>query len=182
MQREDISLAPLFELVDRVEDNLGQSSYAVKNEVLVRHWTDKYAPEGLAVTQVVVPTSLRNKLLMVAHDIPAAGHMGIQKTLDRLRRHFYWPGISASVKTYVRSCLVCQRVGKGFVQVRAPLINLPVIQNPFSRLAIDIVGPLSTCEKSGNRFILTVMDLATRYSLAFPLRQHTAVEVAKALI
>ena len=67
-------------------------------------------------------------------------------------------------------------------KARAPLINLPVIEKPFSRIAIDIVGPLETCDKTGNRFILTIMDLATHFPFAIPLKVHTAVEVAKALV
>lgn len=35
---------------------------------------------------------------------------------------------------------------------------------------------------SGSRFILTVIDLATHYPFAFPLRNHTANDVAKSII
>jgi transposase InsO family protein len=52
---------------------------------------------------------------------------------------------------------------------------------PFSRVAIDIVGPLPTCSQSQNRFILAVLDLATHYPEAIPLREHTAENVSKAL-
>src|SRR5678815_2843397 len=101
-----------------------------------------------------------------------------KKTIDRLLCHFWWPGVFRDVKEYCRSCDVCQRLGKGAVKVRAPLINLPVISSPFSRLAVDIVGPLKTCAKSGNEYILTVMDLATHYPLAFPLKKHCAIAVS----
>lgn len=77
---------------------------------------------------------------------------------------------------------MCQRVGNGAQKIRAPLINLLVIGNPFSRLALYVVGPLETYEKSRNRFISTIIDLATHYPSAFPLKVHTAAEVAKALI
>jgi len=58
------------------------------------------------------------------------------------------------VVEYCRTCDACQRLDKSNLQNRAPLINLPVIGTTFSKLAIDIVGPLMT----GNRFILTVID------------------------
>jgi len=51
----------------------------------------------------------------------------------------------------------------------------------FSRIAIDIVGPFPVCPKSGNRFILTVLDLATHYPEAIHLPNHTAQTVATAL-
>src|SRR5688572_13624668 len=182
LQRNDVSMKPLFELAQSDPSMREQSYYDVSKDVLVRHWKNKIVPDGIEVKQIVVPTALRNKLLQVAHDIPSSGHLGTQKTIDRLLCHFWWPGVFRDVKEYCRSGDVCQRLGKGAVNVRAPLINLPVISSPFSRLAVDVVGPLQTCGKSGNKFILTVMDLATHYPLAFPLKEHCATEVAKSLI
>jgi len=46
----------------------------------------------------------------------------------------------------------------------------------------DIVGPLPVCKDSGNRYILTVLDLCTHYPEAIPLKQHTAQDVAQALV
>src|ERR1043165_4657999 len=183
MQQADASLRPLFQLVEQRDgQSVTRQSYSINNGILVRLWKDVDTPDELGYLQIVVPSQLRTKLLYIAHDIPASGHLGVKKTLDRLLRHFYWPGINSSVRTYCRTCDVCQRLGKGASSSRAPLINLPIIAEPFSRLAIDIVGPLSVCDGSHNRFILTVIDLATHYPFAFPLRNHTAHDVAKCLI
>ena len=63
---------------------------------------------------------------------------------------------------------------------RAPLMPLPTIEEPFRRLAMDIVGPLRKT-KRGHKFILTIMDFATRYPEAIPLRRIDAAAVAEAL-
>ena len=73
----------------------------------------------------------------MAHDIPAAAHLGMSKTKKRLE-HFYWPSMSEDIKLYVRTCDVCQRLGKGGKPPPAPLYNLAVIAEPFSRIAIDM--------------------------------------------
>ena len=73
-------------------------------------------------------------------------HLVVQKTFDRLARHFFWVGMKKSVVQYCRTCDACQRVGKSNLQNRALLINLPVIGTTFSKLAIDIVGPLKTSQ------------------------------------
>ena len=182
LQHEDVSLQRMFAAVDLNADTINEVGFHVLNGVLVRKWNDKFRPSGLAITQVIVPKCLRSKLLNVAHDIPLSGHLGTRKTIDRLCRHFYWPGINKDVKSYCRSCDVCQRLGKGAKVNRAPLINLPVISRPWSKISVDIVGPLLKCKTSGNRFILTVLDLATHYPLAFAIQNHTAVEVARCLI
>ena len=61
------------------------------------------------------------------------------------------------------------------------MIPLPVIDVPFKRIAMDIVGPLPR-SKSGNRYILVLCDYATRYPEATSLRSIDAEHVAEQLI
>ena len=55
------------------------------------------------------------------------------------------------------------------------------MSKPFAQVAIDVIGRLPVCQESGNRFILTVLDLCIHYPEAIPLKQHTAAYVAQAL-
>ena len=57
---------------------------------------------------------------------------------------------------------------------------LPIVEEPFARVAMDIVGPLQKSGR-GHRFILTLMDYATKYPEAVPLRRVDARSVADAL-
>ena len=59
---------------------------------------------------------------------------------------------------------------------------MPVITEPFSRVAIDIVGPITPASKRGHRYILTLIDMATRYPEAVPLRHIDTVSIAEALV
>ncbi len=61
------------------------------------------------------------------------------------------------------------------------MISLPVMGEPFHRIAMDIVGPLPK-SKQGHRYILVVCDYATRYPEAIPLKKFTAPVVADELI
>ena len=45
---------------------------------------------------------------------------------------------------------------------------------------MDITGPHPISQK-GNQYIMTVMDLFTKYAEAFPIRKHTAPIVAEKL-
>src|SRR6218665_1985629 len=84
--------------------------------------------------------------------------------------HFYWVGVDKAVRAICQSCDACQRLEKGATPQRAPLINLPVIGSIFSKIAVDIVGLLTPRTVSGNRFILTVIDSASYFPLAFPIK------------
>jgi hypothetical protein len=185
LQRSDSTLANLFNIVQsRTDDLNGRALFCLERGLLLRKWRDKTVPtvDGTECFQIVVPKTLRCELLYLAHDIPTAAHLGIAKTKARLEQHFYWPTLVQDVKQYVRTCDVCQRLGKGGKPAPACLRNLPVISEPFKRIAIDIVGPLPKCSETNNRFILTVIDHCTHYPEAIPLMSHEAPVVAKALI
>ena len=46
-------------------------------------------------------------------------------------------------------------------QCTVPLIPLPVMEEPFERIAMDIIGPLRHSRK-GHQYILMVCDYVTR--------------------
>ncbi|CAM5073524.1 unnamed protein product [Natator depressus] len=85
------------------------------------------------------------------------------------------------VSTYVQSCEVCQRVGKPQDQVKAPLQPLPIIEVPFQRVAVDILGPFPKKTPRGKQYILTFMDFATRWPEAVALSNTRANSVCQAL-
>ena len=61
------------------------------------------------------------------------------------------------------------------------MMNLPIIRIPFSRIAMDIVGPLEKSRR-GNKYILVVCDYATRYPEAFTLKSIDAEGIAEKLV
>ncbi len=82
---------------------------------------------------------------------------------------FYWPGVNGDITRFCRSCDICQKtVSKGHT-TKVPLGNMPLIDTPFKRVAVDIVGPIFPATDRKNRYILTLVDYATRYPEAVPL-------------
>ena len=102
--------------------------YYVKDGMLMHH--DFHSKTLQEADQIVVPESLRHKILYLGHDIPASGHLGIAKTKARLWPHYYWPRMSKQVFHYCKSCDQCQRIGKGRKPSVAPLTPLPVMTEP----------------------------------------------------
>ena len=54
---------------------------------------------------------------------------------------------------------------------KAPLKPIPAIEEPFSRVLIDCVGPLPKT-RSGNQYLLTIMCVTTRFPEAVPVGSH----------
>jgi Integrase zinc binding domain len=79
---------------------------------------------------VYVPQSCRARVLAECHDAPLAGHFGRGKTLDLLRRRYWWPGMPKAVKEYVKSCDVCARSKADRHRPYGPLHPLPIPDRP----------------------------------------------------
>ena len=95
----------------------------------------------------------------IAHDSKLSRHQGIKKTQDRVKACFSWPVRDTDIRRYCKSCGVCQgTVHKGKGGAPAPLGQMPLIDTPFNRVAIDLIGPINPKSSEGHQFILTVMD------------------------
>ena len=53
-----------------------------------------------------------------------------------------------------------------------------IMDEPFQKIAMDIVGPLPR-SSSGNRYVLVICDYATRYPEAVPMRAVDAESVSE---
>ncbi|GFO42458.1 gypsy retrotransposon integrase-like protein 1 [Plakobranchus ocellatus] len=118
----------------------------------------------------------------VAHDSITGAHRGIRRTKDKVLSNFYWPGVDGDVTRYCRSCDVCQWTVKKDTVPRVPLEKVPLIDTPFKRVAIDLVDPINPPREAGHRFILTLVDYATRFAEAVPLCKIDTESVAEALV
>ena len=156
-------------------------SFKVKKGLLYRCISTK---KGVQVKQdqLVVPKRYRCSVMKLGHESIMAGHMGITKTLDRIQSNFYWPCMYDDVSRFCKSCDDCQKtIPKGRVP-KAPLDKMPVISTPFQRVAIDLIGPLMPVSSKGNRYILTMVDMATRYPKASAIPRIDTVTVAEELV
>ena len=58
--------------------------------------------------QLVVPQSLVPEILKLLHN-PTSGHLGVTKTVERVRQRFFWSGLCQDVESWCRNCEVCCR-------------------------------------------------------------------------
>lgn len=141
-----------------------------------------YIEEDKQCKQLVLPRKFRETVMQMAHDSTFGGHLGMVKTLGKIQSEFAWPGMISDIKRFCRSCDTCQKtVPRGKVG-KVPLGEMPLIDVPFKRVAVDIVGPIEPRSTDGNRYILTMVDYATRYPEAIPLPSIETERVAEALL
>lgn len=108
---------------------------------------------------ILVPSNplIRSTIISESHDIIVSGHLGIKKTVSRIREHFTWNGLVADVNEYVKSCIQCQtnksrNVGESGL--------LQPIEPPMTKgmsITIDFVGPLPRTARRKD-FIMVMVD------------------------
>lgn len=59
--------------------------------------------------KLLVPETMRQKVIQECHDDTLAAHFGSFKTTKRILQKYYWPGVGKNVKDYVRNCHVCHQ-------------------------------------------------------------------------
>ena len=185
-QQNDPDISELFHgALSENETSHVPVCYYTKNGILMRKWRPPDVPandEWKVVHQIVIPMSYRPHILNIAHETPLSGHLGVNKTYNKILSHFYWPGIKADVSRYCKSCHTCQMVGKPNQTIpKSPLQPIPAFEEPFSRIIIDCVGPLPKT-KSGSAYLLTIMCASTRFPEAIPLRNIKTKTIVKALV
>lgn len=160
LQKEDESLKVFFDKIGVIEETNGKDIQFIEKAGLLYRTCLVF--DRTVITQLVVPKSLRQEVIKLAHDSIMSGHQGIRRTRDRIFPRFWFPGLTAEVTRFCKSCDVCQRtISKGRV-TKVPLGRMPLIETPFERVAIDLVGPIVPASERGNRYLLTVVDYATR--------------------
>ena len=179
LQRNDDSLSKYYALLGKPvkETKKGKVLFELCNGVLVR----VYQTDACVISQVLVPQSLRIKIMSLSHDSPCSGHMGIKRTLWRISNSFFWPGMSSDVRHFCRSCEACLKTRPKGRTMKAPLQTVPLISVPFTKCATDLIGPLPLTERR-NLYILTLIDYASRWVEAVPLRTTTSTVIAEELL
>jgi transposase InsO family protein len=120
-----------------------------------------------------VPAHQRASVFSLMHDHTANGcHQGRDKTFERMRHHFYWPGMRKYVDEQVATCETCQLAKRPRKTNYGTLKPIPPME-VFSQISMDV---LDATERgaSGARWILVIQDSASALLKAVPLKDMSA--------
>lgn len=119
-------------------------------------------------------------VLFKAHDNPLAAHFGINKTLSRIRKYYFWPGMVNSVRYYINSCEICKSTKHHNFVLRPPLGQPTMTQRLFQKMYIDFLGPYPR-SISGHIGIFVVLDHFSKYPFLKPVKKLSADVICKYL-
>ena len=97
-----------MESTERNEIIRGKEKYKLQKGLLMIHVIGQ--PEDVQYWRTVVPDDVDVQTLLVRelHSVPYSAHPGVQRTLGKARRHFWWKGMAGDVREFVESCPTCQ--------------------------------------------------------------------------
>ena len=128
----------------------------------------------------MVPEKLKNEVISYNHDLPLTGHMGIVKTIARVKQSFMWYGLTKDVELHVKSCSFCNKNKRASVKAKAALGQYHA-RSPMERVHVDILGPFTPSSQC-NQYVLMLVDQFTTWLECYPLPDQMAESVAKCVV
>ena len=122
--------------------------------------------------KIVIPEHKKYQVMKEVHE---QGHLGGTNTYDKARRTMWWPKMEEDLRQFVKGCDKCQKQ-KQDQQDQAPGSSR-IESIPFHHIAMDIIGPLPVTI-SGNRYIIVIVDLFTKWIEAGALQEANALSIA----
>lgn len=158
--------ATIANQIKRVGKPGSDSNFSLVQGVLVHKLPNQVKP------RVVVPSKLIPLLFRYYHEAPLSSHLGIRKTLERIQTNFWAGDLKQTITAMVKSCRLCQ-LSKPAQNTRVGQLVSEIATRPFEKIFIDHSGPYPTSKK-GNKYLLTVIDSFSRYTVLIPARNTAA--------
>ena len=169
VRREGLEAQRLLQLWKRL---------CIDNGVLKRKYDDVHGNRSWL--QLVVPHSLRSEIMEQLHSGALEGHLGVDKTVAKIRERFYWPGMYRDVEQWVSTCHSCATRKTAPQHNHRPLQTIKV-GYPLQLVSVNILGPLPE-SSTGNSYILVAADHFTKWMEAYAIPNQEAITVAKKLV
>jgi hypothetical protein len=132
------------------------------------------------IAQIILPRSTVNDVLTKLHGGLSGGHLGVNKTLNKVRQRYYWLQVRRDVEKWCPQRDTCA-ASRGPPAGNREQMHQYNVEAPFEKTAIDVAGPFPLSEQ-GNRYLLIAMDYFTKWPEAYAAPNQEASRVSEALV
>jgi transposase InsO family protein len=121
--------------------------------------------------------------LLAYHNSSINGaHFGKDRTYYKIRDRYYWPRMYEDIAQHVRSCPNCSINKQSRRKPNGYLNSVIPPEGVWENLSMDFVGPITPLSSSGNKYILVITDLLSKFVIAKATRDNSALSAAKVLV
>ncbi|GFS99391.1 transposon Tf2-9 polyprotein [Trichonephila clavipes] len=177
-QPEDEELKKVIDCFESMYKDENFANYTSHGYLMNQGILYRYSPESEEQeAQLVVPAQERERILQEYHDVPTAGHYGVDNTYKKITSRYYFQDMKKFISEYIKTCPECNRY-KPTNQKPAELLRTTAYAQRFETLAIDLFGPLPETP-TGKKWIFIIEDTSTKWVELFALTEATAENVLK---
>ena len=130
-QLTDPDIGQILQLKETSNEYPDYRAVSAESRSVLQHWRHLFVnrrvlyrrveKEDQSYVQLVLPGVLKPVALHQLHNCPTAGNLGTYKTLERIKRRFYWVGWRRNVIRYVSHCTTCNTVKRTHTKQKVPL-------------------------------------------------------------
>ena len=146
----------------------------MENNLLMRrlHHPVPYVPEG----------EIRKSILRIYHDTAANGaHFGRNKTLHKIKTRYFWPMMYKDINNYIKSCILCAQNNPRRQKTPGKLRPIQPPEGVWQLVAMDFHGPINPASQRGNKYIITLTDILSKFMVTKAVRDNSAQTVVRFL-
>ena len=122
--------------------------------------------------RIIAADIIKPMLMQYYHASTIGAHMGINKTVHRIRKEYHWGNMNSEIAKFVKECKLCAlSKPAGNSHIGKLISETPT--TPFSKMYIDFSGPYPRL-KSGNTMLLICVDSFTKFVWMYPMQRALA--------
>ena len=93
-----------------------------------------------------ISDQFHTELMQKVHDQFSFDHLDIKRTIDLIRRHYYWPNLGEIVRRYINNCHDCRRTKTSKDKINGLFVFLLISQQRWKDIRIDFITGLPLSE------------------------------------
>lgn len=148
--------------------------YFIENDMLMKN-TSPPVP-------IVPQGRIRSDIIKIYHDTPANGaHFGRARTIQKIQQRYFWPNMQSDIRNHIKSCIPCLQ--NNCLRQKPPGALQPIKppEGVWQLLTMDFHGPITPITKRGNRYIISLTDVMSKFVITKAVRDATATTAARFL-
>jgi transposase InsO family protein len=149
-----------------------RKQYFIANNLLMRRLNPPvpYVPQG----------EIRRTILKIYHDTPANGaHFGRDKTIHKIKQRYFWPSMYKDINNYIKSCILCAQYNPRRQKTPGVLKPIKPPEGVWQLVSMDFHGPINPTSQRGNKYIISLTDILSKFVVTKAVRDNTAQTVVR---
>ncbi|CAF1437902.1 unnamed protein product [Adineta ricciae] len=181
IRQEQLNDSQLIRMKQQViSGDINDQSLLVENDVLY-----KLVQTNHSMTKrkaIYIPATMQDEVIQCFHDHPTAAHFGVNRTWLKMKNTCYWRGMKRDIQTYIKSCDKCARFNISRIKPSGHLNPIESPIGPLEIVSMDFWGPTTEYSINGNKYVLVITDYYTKYVVAQPLPDNSAITAAQCFV